>query len=56
MWSRPYLIFQKLGIDKTDPNSLTPEEATSFVRLNIDPATITWQRGVKYVINPNFNI
>jgi hypothetical protein len=34
-----------LGIDKTDPDSLTPEEMRSFARLDIDPSTITWQRG-----------
>jgi methylenetetrahydrofolate dehydrogenase (NADP+)/methenyltetrahydrofolate cyclohydrolase/formyltetrahydrofolate synthetase len=33
-----------LGITKTDPNDLTPEEITKFARLDIDPATITWQR------------
>ncbi|KAM7221341.1 C-1-tetrahydrofolate synthase, cytoplasmic [Rhypophila decipiens] len=35
---------KKLGIDKTDPDSLTPEEITRFARLDIDPATITWRR------------
>ncbi|EGD77864.1 MTHFD1L protein [Salpingoeca rosetta] len=35
---------QKLGISATDPEALTPEERTRFVRLNIDPDTITWQR------------
>lgn len=35
---------KRLGIDKTDPNSLTEEEITKFSRLNIDPPTITWQR------------
>ena len=35
---------EKLGITKTDPNELTPEEQTRFARLDIDPATITWQR------------
>lgn len=35
---------QKLGIDKTDPNSLTPEEITRFARLDVDPDTITWNR------------
>ncbi|MCK4870796.1 MAG: formate--tetrahydrofolate ligase [Gammaproteobacteria bacterium] len=34
----------KLGIKKTDPNKLTPEESSCFVRLNIDPDTITWRR------------
>ena len=37
---------KKLGIDKTDPNELTPEEASRFVRLDIDPETITWRRVV----------
>lgn len=36
---------KRLGIDKTDPNSLTTEEINKFVRLNIDPNTITWNRG-----------
>ena len=36
----------KLGIDKTDPDSLTPEEVTRFARLDIDPETITWRRVV----------
>ncbi|CAB3382311.1 Hypothetical predicted protein [Cloeon dipterum] len=36
----------KLGIDKTDPDSLTPEEAGRFARLDIDPDTITWVRVV----------
>ncbi|KAH6613789.1 formate--tetrahydrofolate ligase-domain-containing protein [Chaetomium sp. MPI-SDFR-AT-0129] len=35
---------KKLGIDKTDPDSLTPEEITRFARLDIDPETITWRR------------
>ncbi|MGQ9833254.1 MAG: formate--tetrahydrofolate ligase [Candidatus Villigracilaceae bacterium] len=35
---------QKLGIDKTDPDELTPEERSRFVRLDIDPASITWRR------------
>ena len=36
---------EKLGIEKTDPDSLTEEEIRKFVRLDIDPVTITWQRG-----------
>ncbi|ODV80096.1 tetrahydrofolate synthase [Suhomyces tanzawaensis NRRL Y-17324] len=36
----------KLGINKTDPDSLTPEEITQFARLDIDPETITWRRVV----------
>jgi len=35
---------KKLGIDKTDPNALTPEERSRFARLDIDPSTITWRR------------
>jgi formyltetrahydrofolate synthetase len=35
---------KKLGIEKTDPNALTPEERSRFSRLDIDPATITWRR------------
>ena len=37
---------EKLGIDKTDPNDLTPEERSKFVRLDIDPDSITWRRVV----------
>jgi formyltetrahydrofolate synthetase len=35
---------RKLGISKTDPNQLTPEERSSFARLDIDPDSITWRR------------
>ncbi|KAI0999572.1 C-1-tetrahydrofolate synthase, cytoplasmic [Podosphaera aphanis] len=35
---------RKLGITKTDPNELTPEEIHRFARLDIDPSTITWKR------------
>ena len=34
----------KLGIDKTNPDDLTPEERSRFARLDIDPDTITWRR------------
>ncbi|XP_051154436.1 C-1-tetrahydrofolate synthase, cytoplasmic [Leptopilina boulardi] len=37
---------EKLGINKTDPNTLTEEEQSKFVRLDIDPANITWTRVV----------
>lgn len=37
---------EKLGITKTDPNDLTPEERARFVRLDIDPDHITWRRVV----------
>ena len=35
---------KKLGIDKTDPNELTPEEIKRFARLDVDIDTITWNR------------
>jgi formyltetrahydrofolate synthetase len=35
---------KKLGINKTDPNTLTPEERSRFARLDIDPDSITWRR------------
>jgi methylenetetrahydrofolate dehydrogenase (NADP+)/methenyltetrahydrofolate cyclohydrolase/formyltetrahydrofolate synthetase len=35
---------QKLGITKTRPEELTEDEVKRFVRLDIDPDTITWQR------------
>jgi formyltetrahydrofolate synthetase len=37
---------KKLGIEKTNPNDLTPEERSRFARLDIDPETITWRRVV----------
>ena len=37
---------KKLGINKTDPETLTPEERARFSRLDIDPASLTWQRVV----------
>lgn len=36
---------QHLGINKSDPGTLTPEEVHAFVRLDLDPAKVTWQRG-----------
>ncbi|HXD11297.1 MAG TPA: formate--tetrahydrofolate ligase, partial [Anaerolineales bacterium] len=42
----------KLGIQKTDPNELTPEERSRFSRLDIDEATITWRRVID--INDRF--
>jgi hypothetical protein len=36
---------KKLGINKTDPDSLTRDEQKAFARLNIDVNTITWHRG-----------
>jgi formyltetrahydrofolate synthetase len=35
---------KKLGVDKTDPDKLTEQERSRFVRLNIDPTSITWRR------------
>ncbi|XP_057679462.1 monofunctional C1-tetrahydrofolate synthase, mitochondrial isoform X1 [Corythoichthys intestinalis] len=37
---------RRLGINKSDPDLLTPQEVSSFVRLDIDPSKITWQRVV----------
>ncbi|KAK9477321.1 formate--tetrahydrofolate ligase-domain-containing protein [Lipomyces japonicus] len=37
---------KKLGIDKTNPDDLTKQEAARFARLDIDPDTITWRRVV----------
>uniref|UniRef100_UPI0037E87491 monofunctional C1-tetrahydrofolate synthase, mitochondrial n=1 Tax=Semicossyphus pulcher TaxID=241346 RepID=UPI0037E87491 len=36
----------RLGINKTDPACLTPQEVSTFVRLDLDPSKITWQRVV----------
>ena len=35
---------KKLGIEKTNPDDLTPDEIHRFARLDIDPETITWRR------------
>nr|CAD1827225.1 unnamed protein product [Ananas comosus var. bracteatus] len=35
---------KKLGIAKTNPDELTPEEIKRFARLDIDPESITWRR------------
>src|SRR5271170_278380 len=35
---------RKLGISKTNPNDLTPEERSRWARLDIDPDSITWRR------------
>ncbi|XP_061468349.1 C-1-tetrahydrofolate synthase, cytoplasmic isoform X1 [Rhineura floridana] len=35
---------QRLHIEKTDPEALTDDEINKFVRLDIDPDCITWQR------------
>ncbi len=35
---------ERLGIHKTQPNDLTPDERRRFARLDIDPASITWRR------------
>lgn len=43
---------KKLGINKTNPNDLTPEECSCFARLDIDESTITWRRVID--INDRF--
>src|SRR5579871_3695666 len=35
---------RKLGIAKTDPDSLSEAERARFARLDIDPESITWRR------------
>jgi formyltetrahydrofolate synthetase len=35
---------RNLGISKSDPNQLSPEERSRFARLDIDPASISWRR------------
>ncbi|KAG2020278.1 C-1-tetrahydrofolate synthase [Coprinopsis cinerea AmutBmut pab1-1] len=35
---------KKLGIEKTNPDDLTPEEINRFARLDVDKDTITWNR------------
>ena len=36
----------KLGIETRDPDKMTGEERLRFVRLDIDPDTITWMRSI----------
>jgi len=43
---------KKLGIRKTNPNDLTPEERSRFARLDIDESTIAWRRVID--INDRF--
>lgn len=44
-FAKPMLArLKKLGIEKTNPEDLTEEEASRFARLDIDPKTITWNR------------
>ncbi|XP_017765884.1 PREDICTED: C-1-tetrahydrofolate synthase, cytoplasmic [Eufriesea mexicana] len=43
---------ERLGITKTDPNSLTEEERRKFARLDIDPQNISWTRVID--INDRF--
>ncbi len=46
-FAKPMLLrLKKLGIDKTNPDDLTEDEIHRFVRLDIDPSTITWRRVV----------
>src|SRR3972149_5954861 len=35
---------KKLGINKTNPSNLTPEERARFARLDIDPNGVSWRR------------
>lgn len=35
---------RKLGINKTDPDELTPQERRRFARLDIDPSAVYWRR------------
>ncbi|NWG05770.1 MAG: formate--tetrahydrofolate ligase [Chloroflexi bacterium] len=35
---------KKLGIEKTDPNDLTPEERRRFARLDMDYSGVQWRR------------
>lgn len=41
-----FIRLKKLGIDKSNPDDLTEEEIAKFVRLDIDPDSITWKRVV----------
>jgi len=41
-----YGRLKKLGINKTDPNELTPDERKRFARLDIDADNITFRRVV----------
>ena len=36
----------KLGISSDDPEDMSPEQRSKFVRLDIDPETVTWRRGI----------
>lgn len=40
---------KRLGISKTDPDSLTDEEKTKFARLDIDPTKVMWNRGNAFI-------
>ncbi|CAL8312863.1 unnamed protein product [Lota lota] len=42
----PDLQAAPAGPQQTDPGSLTAEEVRSFVRLDLDPSRLTWQRVV----------
>ena len=35
---------RKLGIETDDPEEMTPEQRSRFVRLDLDPDSITWRR------------
>lgn len=40
----------RLGIEKADPNTLSDNERAQFARLDIDPASISWNRGSSMII------
>mmetsp|Transcript_9970 Transcript_9970/g.16085 ORF Transcript_9970/g.16085 Transcript_9970/m.16085 type:complete len:641 (-) Transcript_9970:82-2004(-) len=46
LYLSPIMIrrLKRLGIEKENAEELTAEEKSRFVRLDIDPATITWRR------------
>ena len=35
---------KKLGVSKTRPEDLTPQEVKKFARLDINPDSVTWRR------------
>ncbi|MEA4812826.1 MAG: formate--tetrahydrofolate ligase [Anaerolineaceae bacterium] len=37
---------KRMGITETDPDKLSDEQKAKFARLDIDPATVTWRRGL----------
>ncbi|XP_063079037.1 monofunctional C1-tetrahydrofolate synthase, mitochondrial [Engraulis encrasicolus] len=37
---------KRLGVSQSDPDALSPDDVSRFVRLDIDPDKVTWQRVV----------